>query len=371
MNRIAAVVAGLSLAFVGTSATIAGDSGTTWTVCSSGCDFTSIQDAITSAADEDTISIHAGTYYESNLKIEGKSLTIQGAGAGTTIIDAQYNHRCLEIHGSDTSDTTISGLTLQNGDTVSSGTEWNGGGIWINSDATIQNVEIKDCTAYNYGGGIYMVGASPSISNCNVTANASNGQGYAGGSARGGGIYCSASSAPSISGCMILNNESYANVTAPGLGGGIYCSATQGLVISDCHITGNIVQSFPTPGKGSAIYGDGSAEVHFTGCTISGTLHNAEPQLLGTAGSSFRIEDSTVCGTGDFIHGMIHFDGGNDIHDCIDDGDMDNDGDVDTDDLNALHDALGIERTDVNNTGCVNIDDLLLVVEDWGEGCTP
>ena len=295
MNRITTIVAGLSLAFVGTSATIAGDSGTTWTVCSSGCDFTSIQDAITSAADEDTISIHAGTYYESNLKIEGKSLTIQGAGAGTTIIDAQSNHRCLEIHGSDTSDTTISGLTLQNGDTVSSGTEWNGGGIWINSDATIQNVEIKNCTAYNYGGGIYMVGASPSISNCNVTANVSNGQGYAGGSARGGGIHCSASSAPSISGCMILNNKSIANVTAPGLGGGIYCSATQGLVISDCHITGNIVESSNSlsPGKGSAIYGDGSAEVHFTGCTISGTLHNAETQLLGTAGSSFRIEDST------------------------------------------------------------------------------
>ena len=67
---------------------------------------------------------------------------------------------------------------------------------------------------------------------------------------------------------------------------------------------------------------------------------------------------------------MIHFYGGNDIHDCIDDGDMDNDGDVDTDDLNALHDALGIELTDVNNNGCVDIDDLLYVIEDWGEGCS-
>ena len=52
-------------------------------------------------------------------------------------------------------------------------------------------------------------------------------------------------------------------------------------------------------------------------------------------------------------------------------GDMDGDGDVDTDDLNALHDELGIELTDVNNNGCVDIDDLLYVIEDWNEGCTP
>ena len=52
------------------------------------------------------------------------------------------------------------------------------------------------------------------------------------------------------------------------------------------------------------------------------------------------------------------------------DSDIDNDGDVDTDDLNALHDELGIELTDVNNNGCVDIDDLLYVIEDWGEGCS-
>ena len=52
-------------------------------------------------------------------------------------------------------------------------------------------------------------------------------------------------------------------------------------------------------------------------------------------------------------------------------GDLDNDGDVDTDDLNALHDTLGINNTDVNNNGCVDIDDLLYVIEDWNEGCTP
>ena len=44
---------------------------------------------------------------------------------------------------------------------------------------------------------------------------------------------------------------------------------------------------------------------------------------------------------------------------------------VDTDDLNALHDTLGINNTDVNNNGCVDIDDLLYVIEDWNEGCTP
>ncbi|MDG2423974.1 MAG: hypothetical protein P8M22_08350 [Phycisphaerales bacterium] len=48
--------------------------------------------------------------------------------------------------------------------------------------------------------------------------------------------------------------------------------------------------------------------------------------------------------------------------------DLDGDGDVDSDDLRAFHDLLGFELTDVNNSGCIDIDDLLLVIEDWGDG---
>ena len=51
----------------------------TSTVCASGCDFTTIQDAVNAAADGDTINIGAGTYNES-VTID-KSLTLAGPNA--------------------------------------------------------------------------------------------------------------------------------------------------------------------------------------------------------------------------------------------------------------------------------------------------
>ncbi len=53
----------------------------TQTVGATGANFTSIQAAVTAAANGDVISVAAGTYQES-VKVENKSLTIQGAGAG-------------------------------------------------------------------------------------------------------------------------------------------------------------------------------------------------------------------------------------------------------------------------------------------------
>jgi len=56
-------------------------------VCTSGCDYASISPAIAAADDGDTIIVAAGTYTET-LGLAGKRLTIEGAGAGLTIIDA-------------------------------------------------------------------------------------------------------------------------------------------------------------------------------------------------------------------------------------------------------------------------------------------
>ena len=55
----------------------------TYTVCPSGCNFTSVQEAINVASDEDTIAVMAGTYPESI--VVNKTLLITGTG-GTTII---------------------------------------------------------------------------------------------------------------------------------------------------------------------------------------------------------------------------------------------------------------------------------------------
>ena len=66
MNRIAAVVAGLSLAFVGTSATFAA------TINVPG-DYPTIQGAINASSNGDVINIAAGTYNEHSLNTGGKA----------------------------------------------------------------------------------------------------------------------------------------------------------------------------------------------------------------------------------------------------------------------------------------------------------
>ena len=83
MNRIAAVVAAVSLAFVGTSATFAD----TINVPS---DHATIQGAIDASSDGDVIAIASGTYYESNLNPNGKAITIGSASGNLDVtIDAQ------------------------------------------------------------------------------------------------------------------------------------------------------------------------------------------------------------------------------------------------------------------------------------------
>jgi parallel beta-helix repeat protein len=57
---------------------------TIYTVCSSGCDFTSIQVAVNAASNGDTIQVQAGTYIEN--VVVNKSVNIIGNGIATTIV---------------------------------------------------------------------------------------------------------------------------------------------------------------------------------------------------------------------------------------------------------------------------------------------
>jgi len=62
---------------------------TTWTVCVSGCDYSSLKAAIAASTtlDGDTLAIGAGTYTEPGIVVD-KSLTLQGEDAATTIVQA-------------------------------------------------------------------------------------------------------------------------------------------------------------------------------------------------------------------------------------------------------------------------------------------
>lgn len=78
------------------------------TVCSSGCDYTSIQSAVDKAYKGDTINVGPGVYNE-NIII-GKHINLIGAGAENTIINPTINKDVIRVRACPT---TIKGFTIQ------------------------------------------------------------------------------------------------------------------------------------------------------------------------------------------------------------------------------------------------------------------
>jgi hypothetical protein len=275
-------VAGVLMTCVGTS-DIQAES---YTVCSSGCDYTTIQGAISAASDGDTIQIQAGTYCENNLRIEGKSLTIEGVGTvdgcPAVTIDGEAEHRVFLIQGSSATDTCLDNLYICNGHTItdSKGSEWNGGGIWVGDcSPTISNCTIVECVAYAHGGGIYAVNSSATFTSCVIECCMSE-------TDVGGGVYidscdltftdCTFDS--NISGEMSSDDEGA--YWSPLNGGGVYMYGSKNSssgTFTDCVFHENLAFN------GAAFYMT-SASPTLTNCSFSGSsCWNQDEWLTGTS----------------------------------------------------------------------------------------
>ncbi len=144
-----------------------------------------IQDAIDNASPYDTINVAAGNYKEQ--LVINKSLTLQGAGAGTTIIEAPdtmtattWTHNgskfqaVIEVNGTSTHDITvnISGFTIDGLNKYSASPRYTGI-VYHNADGTVSNNTItkfgSDPLAGADGWGIFVVeGSNVAISNNTV-----------------------------------------------------------------------------------------------------------------------------------------------------------------------------------------------------------
>ncbi len=135
----------------------------------------SIRDAIAVAVAGDTISIPAGSYNLSIAQLTiGKSLTVVGAGSGSTVINGTPAMRVLQVNTASTV-VTLTGLTLANGKTA------DGGCLYLNAgQLTLNDVLITSCTATNRGGGIY---------NFNGRLTLNSGQIFLNTALSGGGVY--------------------------------------------------------------------------------------------------------------------------------------------------------------------------------------
>ena len=138
----------------------------------------SIQDAVDSATSGDVIGICEGTYYESDIDLQGKAIVLEGYlydgdETPTVVIDAQDSGHVMHFSGGETAETVIQNLKLTGGNSV------NGGAI--------------------YGGAIYCTGSSPMLQNCVLIDNFA--------SAGGGGLFSDSSSHPALMGISVCGNS--------------------------------------------------------------------------------------------------------------------------------------------------------------------
>ncbi|MFC1854960.1 hypothetical protein ACFL2A_00270 [Thermodesulfobacteriota bacterium] len=188
---------------------------TTWTVCAGGgCDYTEIQTAIANANTiaGDTVLVSAGTYnITSPIDFLGKAITVKSAsGAATTIIDANQTNSVVSFTNSETATSVLDGFTITDGQANPSTLNY-GGGIYIDdASPTIKNCIITQNASINSGGGIYLDGGSPTITNCTISQNESP--------TGGGGGLSLFNGSPTITNCTITENG---NLINNALGGGM------------------------------------------------------------------------------------------------------------------------------------------------------
>ncbi len=214
-------------------------SATEWTVCASGCDFATIQDAVSASVTGDSIAVKAGTYTGSGpavVDIGSKGLIINANdGPSATFIDGQSARTCLYVHPSGGNESTIKGFTFVNGVATTGGR----------------------------GGGVHIESASPIIRNCIFQNNQAD---------DGGGLHIEGTSSPALDNCQFLNN--HANVN----GGGAFNRSSDAVTFTDCDFDGN-----------EATIGGGGG-LHFTDLTSGSVNH-----------SRFNLNQSALGGGGVFL----------------------------------------------------------------------
>jgi len=174
-------------------------------------------------------------------------LTINGGGAGSTIIDGSgFTSGIFSISGPST--VTISGVTIQNG--VNSSGLKRGGAIYVSATLNLSNVVISHNSA-DSGGGIFASGGSVTLDHCTVTNNSATDATNS--NAGGGGIYST--------GMLTLNSSAVQSNSTQREGAGI--KSIGALVVTSSTISAN-----PARLDGGGLYSLGTATI--TSSTIDG-----------------------------------------------------------------------------------------------------
>lgn len=269
----------------------------TYLVCpDGGSDFTTIQAAVTIAADGDTVELCDTTFTgEGNRDIDflGGAITVrsQSGNPEVCIIDcggdtASTPHRGFKFVSGEESGSVLEGVTVTNGRTAS-GDAAGGGVLCSASSPTITNcIFTYNNTAEEFsghGGGIHCEGANPILTHCTFTCNTAYDDGgglCAIGSSvivencvfdqnvtlygYGGGMIAMGAGDPTLIRCFFSNNSAnteaggglsafgfggqvdsctFSNNSASGYGGGMYCGNSSSPTLTNCTFYGNSAPS--------------------------------------------------------------------------------------------------------------------------------
>ncbi len=209
------------------------------------CDFSTIQAGIDAAQDGDLVLVAAGEYVIATpITFRGKAITVRSeSGADETTIrmgmpSDPKRASVMIFENNETSASVLEGFTLTGGR-----------GCWLIDPS-------MPAASGLGGGGIVMVGSSPTIVACSITKNTAD---------SGGGVNPADGSAPTMIDCVISENS------VSGSGGGISCWDNSSLTMTDCLIERNSAPgtTWYVNGNGGGIFCGQRSELKMTNCAIS------------------------------------------------------------------------------------------------------
>lgn len=278
-------------------------------VCDNGLGFCTLRAAVMEAnrsASNVTIMLPAGTYTligpiaglaeesgDLNLTAPATGnpvITLTGAGAATTTIDADGKDRVLTIDAGRT--VTIGGVTLRNGAPAAGG----GGGVQNHGVLTLTSVVVRDNhNSVSGGGGIYN-DHQLGIYNSTITLNVSSAE-------DGGGI----ENENVGSGLTIVRSTIDHNVARDG--GGLYNGSTAVVMVN------STVSENAASRNGGGIYGGGglAGTINIYNATIAGNEADSDADDVGNgagvyneAGATLNLRNSVVADN--FLSGVQSYD---------------------------------------------------------------
>jgi hypothetical protein len=202
----------------------------------------SLRGALLAAADGDTLVLPAGDYKLTQGQLTmPQPVTIDGAGAGSTTIDAQGASRVLDITTASSTPIAISDLTITGGAFTGTGPLAGGGGIYIGG---------------NYIGAVTLTATVLTHNGTTITTETNNG---------GGAIYSDATAPLTLVNSTVTSNmATLTGGTSNDGGGGIYSG--DGLVtLTNSHVDNNTL----TMGTGSTTSNDGGGGVFSNGASVT------------------------------------------------------------------------------------------------------